>query len=250
MTGLVPAERPAKVASDPSLKSRQNPHSGISARYLSSLGQTRRGDRIGGSWYLSLTMKSLIFLLTLALSLLPVAALAQVSFHIDIGGPPAQPPPVVEVEPGVTVVEGAPEEVYFSGGWYWCRRGDGWYRSRSPRAEFRWVDRRYVPGPIARVPPDRYRNWRRADHPEWHERGWERHEERGDRGRPEGWDHERGHDRDAMREVRHDQRGPVTQQRGVVRPVPQRGVQPSRAQPAQRPPVHEGHAQGDQHDHR
>ena len=98
-------------------------------------------------------------LLSLAcvLCLWPSAAQAQVSLHIDIGLPVA--PPLVQVQPGIQVVEGFPEEVFFSAGWYWCRRPDGWYRARSPRARFDWVDRRYVPGGLMRMPSGRYRNW-------------------------------------------------------------------------------------------
>jgi len=121
-------------------------------------------------------MKRLIHALALALWLLPSAARPQVGVHIDIGLPAA--PPLVVVQPGVQVVEGFPEEVFVSGGWYWCRRGDAWYRARSPRAHFQWVEPRRVPVALQRMPAGRYRNWHRAearDH-----RGHERatHEER------------------------------------------------------------------------
>jgi hypothetical protein len=103
-------------------------------------------------------MKNHLLPLACALCLWPSAAQAQVSLHIDIGLPVA--PPLVEVQPGIQVVEGFPEEVFFSAGWYWCRRPDGWYRARSPRARFDWVDRRFVPGGLVRMPGDgRYRNW-------------------------------------------------------------------------------------------
>jgi hypothetical protein len=111
-------------------------------------------------------MKRLIAFLALGLSIVPFTAQAQVGVHIDLGLPAR--PQVVEVEPGVRIVEGVPDEVFFSGGWYWCRRGDGWYRSRSPRAHFFWVDPHRVPRAFARTPEGHYRNWRRADHPEWH----------------------------------------------------------------------------------
>ena len=102
-------------------------------------------------------MKRYLLPLACVLGLWPSAAQAQVSLHIDIGLPVA--PPLVQVQPGIQVVEGCPEEVFFSAGWYWCRRPDGWYRSRSPRARFDWVDRRYVPGGLMRMPSGRYRNW-------------------------------------------------------------------------------------------
>jgi hypothetical protein len=116
--------------------------------------------------YPHLVMNRLILFLVLASSSVPLAARAQVGVHIELGLP-AQPQ-VVEVEPGVRIVEGVPEEVFFSGGFYWCRRGDAWYRARSPRAHFYWVDPHRVPRAFVRTPEGRYRGWRRADHPEWH----------------------------------------------------------------------------------
>ena len=133
-------------------------------------------------------MKKLISSLALTLTLLPGAARAQVGVNIDIGLPAA--PALVVVQPGVQVVEGFREEVFFSGGWYWCRRGDAWYRARSPRAHFAWVEPRRVPVALVRMPAGRYRNWHRAEvKAEHRERGQERavHEERREA-------HEHGHD--------------------------------------------------------
>ena len=83
--------------------------------------------------------------IALLLALGPIPAHAGVSIQLNIGIP-AGPPPLVEVAPGIQVVEGCPEEVFFSAGWYWCRRPDGWYRARSPQARFDWIDARRVPG--------------------------------------------------------------------------------------------------------
>lgn len=101
------------------------------------------------------------------------AAKAQVSLHIDIGLPVA--PPMVVVQPGVSVVEGFDGEVFFYSGWYWCRRPDGWYRSRSPRSRFGWVEGPRVPRTLRMIPEGRYRNWRREEH---RQEKWERREER------------------------------------------------------------------------
>jgi hypothetical protein len=142
-------------------------------------------------------MKKLVVVIGFALALSPTAR-AQVGVQIDIVMPVA--PQVVEVEPGVRVVEGVDEEVFYSGGWYWCRRGDGWYRARSPRAHFFWVDRHRVPRAFARMPEGRYRNWRRADHPEWHG-------PRGERGGPawrEPAQRDRGHEPHPARPVAHE----------------------------------------------
>jgi hypothetical protein len=97
--------------------------------------------------------------MTLLLSLYPSLARAGVSFQLSIGIPAA--PPLVAVAPGIQVVEGCPEEVFFSAGWYWCRRPDGWYRARTPRDRFDWIDARRVPAGMLRQPPGAYRNWHR-----------------------------------------------------------------------------------------
>jgi hypothetical protein len=101
-------------------------------------------------------------------------AQAQVRLRIDLGLPVA--PPLVVIQPGVQVVEGFGEEVFFHRGWYWCRRPDGWYRARSPRDRFGWVEGRYVPGVLVRVPAGHYRNWHH-DRGEFHNRGVERRQE-------------------------------------------------------------------------
>jgi len=105
-------------------------------------------------------MKYRLLPLACALAMAPMAAQAQVSLHLDIGLPVA--PPLVQVQPGIQVVEGFHDEVFFSAGWYWCRRPDGWYRARGPRASFDWVDRRSVPPGLVRMPAGRYRDWRRG----------------------------------------------------------------------------------------
>jgi len=102
-------------------------------------------------------MKKLPFALAGLVFLMPSTAQAQVRLSINLGLPVA--PPLVQVQPGIQVVEGFGEEVFFSGGWYWCRRPDGWYRAASPRAPFGWVDARRVPGALVRMPVGRYRNW-------------------------------------------------------------------------------------------
>ena len=66
------------------------------------------------------------------LAVLPKHAEAAVDVQVNIGLPVA--PPLVVVQPGVQVVEDWDEEVFFVRGFYWVRRGDLWYRARSPRA--------------------------------------------------------------------------------------------------------------------
>lgn len=132
---------------------------------------------------------SAAFLLTLAAS----PAFAQVHVQIELGLPVA--PPLVVIQPGLQVVEGFGEEVFFHGGWYWCRRHDGWYRSRSPRARFGWVEERRVPRLLVEVPRGHYRNWH-------HDRDF-RHTERREEHRREERREER---RDDRRELRRDER--------------------------------------------
>jgi hypothetical protein len=91
----------------------------------------------------------------------------------------------VLIQPGIQVVEGFREEVFFHGGWYWCRRPDGWYRSRSPQARFGWVDARRVPGALVRMPMGHYRNWHREGGPGGpHRAEPERRNDRRDRHEP------------------------------------------------------------------
>lgn len=152
-------------------------------------------------------MRQLTLPLILCLGLCPSGAQAQVSLHIDIGLPPL--PRLVVVQPGIQVVEGFEDEVFFNGGWYWCRRPNGWYRARSPRAHFDWVEVRRVPAALVRVPPGHYRNWHHGDplHTERreiaherreiaHERRDERREERHDRGKPDKHREEGEHHRE------------------------------------------------------
>lgn len=117
---------------------------------------------------------------------------AQVRVQIELGLPVA--PPLVVIQPGLQVVEGFDDEVFFHGGWYWCRRHDGWYRARSPRARFGWVEERRVPRLLVEVPRGHYRNWH-------HDRDF-LHTER----RREAWKEERDERRELRREEREDRR--------------------------------------------
>jgi hypothetical protein len=156
-----------------------------------------------------IAMRKLVLASLLALAALPGTARPQpqVRLQIHLGLPPQ--PPLLLVQPGVQVVENWNEEVFFSGGWYWCRRDDGWYRARTPRAAFAWVEPRRVPPALVRMPPGHYRHFRReqarAEERAWHERQREerRERERAERrehrapghepGRGEGRGHGHGH---------------------------------------------------------
>ncbi|HET9554819.1 MAG TPA: hypothetical protein VFP50_17780 [Anaeromyxobacteraceae bacterium] len=138
--------------------------------------------------------------LVLALGL-PGLARAQVQIHIDL---PAVLPRMVVIQPGVQVVPQVDEEVFFSDGWYWCRRDAGWYRARDYRRGWVFVEPRYVPPAVYRLPPGQYRRWapppprpaaryeeRREDRREWRE---DRDDDRGhhDNGKHKG--HGKHHD--------------------------------------------------------
>ncbi len=135
-------------------------------------------------------MKRLTHTLSLACLLSLCPAQAQVSIHIDLGLPVA--PRLVLVQPGIQVVEGFQDEVFFHQGWYWCRRPNGWYRSRSPKARFTMIEAHRVPHSLVQVPMGHYRNWHHGE---------ARHNERREEGRPYMQpQHERRDDRKADRE--------------------------------------------------
>jgi len=69
-------------------------------------------------------------------------------------------PPLIVVEPGVSVVSDYDDEVFYSGGYYWVRQDTRWYRSHDHRRGWAQVEARRVPAPIVRSPPGRYRHYR------------------------------------------------------------------------------------------
>jgi hypothetical protein len=97
-------------------------------------------------------MKKLMIMCVLVGSL---SASAQV--QIAIGFP--APPPLVVVSPGVMVVEDYDEEIYFVDNWYWVRRDNFWYRTRSHRGG--WVVvHSGIPATIIGIPPGKYRKYK------------------------------------------------------------------------------------------
>lgn len=104
-----------------------------------------------------------------ALALLGGTAHAQVvSAGVSVAVPPPPSitfevaPPLVYAAPGVQVVEGYDEEVFFTGGWYWCRRDGVWFRTHDYHGGWVVAPRRYVPARIYRMPPGQYRNYHYA----------------------------------------------------------------------------------------
>ena len=131
-------------------------------------------------------------------------ARADVRVNINLG-----PPPIVVAEPpGVVLIPGSqvffvpePEiDIFFYNGYWWSPRGPRWYRARAYNGPWVIIERRYVPGPVYRVPrnyrsvyererPIPYGQWKkefrhreREDRREWREEDRGHREERG-RGR-------------------------------------------------------------------
>jgi hypothetical protein len=142
-------------------------------------------------------MIRLVVALALAVSLLPAAARAQVDVNIRLGLPVA--PPLVVVQPGVQVVENYQEEVFFTNGWYWVRRDDRWWRARTPRATFVYVEPRYVPRAIYRLPPGQYRHWHH-EQAKAERREWKEHE----KAERKAWKAERKHEQHERHEHEHE----------------------------------------------
>ncbi|MBS1108020.1 MAG: hypothetical protein H6Q88_12 [Anaeromyxobacteraceae bacterium] len=107
-------------------------------------------------------MKALLLAAMLSVALLPAPATAQVSLRVELGVPLPASPTLLVVQPGIQVVAGYPEEVFFVGNHYWLRRDEGWYRSVHPRAGFVVVAPSRVPPGLARLPPGHYRNYGKA----------------------------------------------------------------------------------------
>jgi hypothetical protein len=85
-------------------------------------------------------------------------------------------PPLIVVQPGVSVVRDIDDEVFYADGYYWARRDRTWIRSADHRSGWARVEERHVPAAIARSPPGRYRHYRGEEHSQGERDG--RHEGR------------------------------------------------------------------------
>jgi len=158
-------------------------------------------------------MRWLPLALLLALvTLVPLAAAAQVHVGIDIGIH-LPGPPTFTVVPGVPVyyAAGAAANIFFYANQYWAFANGGWYSGPGWNGPWVVVGPGYVPAPILRVPvgyyrvpPPHWKGWRRDAPPRWEAAyGREWHEEAHERNWREREEHERGdHDRG-----RHEGRG-------------------------------------------
>jgi hypothetical protein len=95
----------------------------------------------------------------------------------------------------VQVVENYHEEVFYTGGYYWVRRDDRWWRAPTPRAKFVYVEPRRVPVAIYRLPPGQYKHWHKAQ-AKAERREWKEHQKAERREWKQERKHGRGHDHD------------------------------------------------------
>jgi hypothetical protein len=120
-------------------------------------------------------MKVLILTALLSATLLPAQASAQVSLRVELGVPVPPSPALVVIQPGIQVVAGYPEELFFVGSYYWLRRDEVWYRSIHPKAGFVVAAPSRVPPGLARLPPGHYRNYTKAQ-AKADRKAWKAHE--------------------------------------------------------------------------
>jgi hypothetical protein len=146
-------------------------------------------------------IRKLVMILALLAIAAPAAASAQAHLSIRIGLP-AVLPPLVVVEPGVQVIQDFGEEVFFVDGYYWARRGDWWYRAHDHRAQWTYVQPRWVPAALVRFPAGHYRHWRgEYRHPQWQQNHRHPQWQQKQAYRQGDWEHGKGQKRE-WREAR------------------------------------------------
>jgi hypothetical protein len=75
-------------------------------------------------------------------------------------GLPVVLPTLVVVQPGVSVIPNQPIEVFYTGGYYWTHRDNGWYRTHDHNGNWARIDDQRVPVVIARSPPGQYKHYK------------------------------------------------------------------------------------------
>jgi hypothetical protein len=94
---------------------------------------------------------------------------------------PEELPPLVVVQPGVSVVSDWDNEVFYADGYYWVRQDRTWFHSRDHRRGWARVEERRVPAAIVQSPPGRYRHYRGDGHARSDQEDGNRHGHGGDR---------------------------------------------------------------------
>jgi len=152
-------------------------------------------------------MRTLLTMAMAAILMAPGVASAQVIIRFGW----VAPPPVVEVYPGVRVVEDSDEEVFFVNGRYWVERDGRWYCARDHHERWEPAPGR-VPRFLRTYRRGAYRHWRRAEHEQFREERRDekefRHEEKRREHEERRREHQarRGHDRHEGDERREEHR--------------------------------------------
>jgi hypothetical protein len=105
---------------------------------------------------------------------------------------PAVLPPLIVVQPGVSVARDMDDEVFYADGYYWARQDRRWFRAHDHRSGWARIEDRQVPAVIVQSPPGRYRHYRGDEHQQGNQ------EHRGDQehSRRDGHEGHEGHEGD------------------------------------------------------
>jgi len=154
----------------------------------------------------------------------------------------SEPPPLVEIDGGVSVVEDASYPEYYSGGVYWSYRDGVWYRANDYYAPWVIVDMSFVPVIVSHRDHHHFEHYHHQDRDRvWHEERAEHHE--GERRGRDGREHTQGNVEQRRPEGRPAEAAPprpaeprVEERRAEPRreEAPRR-VEPSRPNPAAEP---------------
>jgi hypothetical protein len=98
-----------------------------------------------------------ILLITVGLALAPAFALG--SGHAEIHVALPQSPEMAVVQPGVQVVVGQDDEVFYTNHHYWLRRDGGWYHAGHHSDPFVYVESHHVPSALVSLPLGHYRHY-------------------------------------------------------------------------------------------
>ena len=135
--------------------------------------------------------REFVFTLVVLASPAAASAQAQAQVRVEMNLPGVSLPmflPVIAVEPGVRVVRDFDQEMYLFDGAYRLRQDHGWYRAHHrPRTQWwAYVEPRFVPPALGRIPPGPHRHWHegrwRAERSTWRATRWEPRHGRGHHG--------------------------------------------------------------------
>jgi hypothetical protein len=95
-------------------------------------------------------------LITFSLVLAPALAFASDHEEVHIA---LQSPEMAVVQPGVQVVVGQEDEVFYTNHHYWLHRDAGWYHARHHSDPFVFVESHHVPSALVTFPLGHYRHY-------------------------------------------------------------------------------------------